>query len=849
MSDLKAIRLTTGGYGTAGFTFSVFSNATGSTELIREQYQDPYFDKDYNNQPFVAGVVYRFLGYHPDHMADEELIRVVFKETGGYEFLDPQENDTPLGSLVTLASLVGEATTAMKDAFMQTVLQSLSAETKAMLCVILSNCSRTLVNFRIDGPYRQSDNVLLTAVPEGTPVYFIPRAIYQDGQTGTLPTGYVWSIIGQNDSISQDGKWTPPTDQVLGNNRTVTIRLGYRLPTQDNDTVKTKEVAVSDATPLPTVFSVTGAPYYFEPLDALGPDYDGSIDYLNCYEFGGWGADKNHPNILTRERVYINGIYAGLTTHSIPRTDVSTALGLTNTTGHLYGFKFTIPAAFRTGGPITVELKPVSGTNAFRFSPKTTTDGCLDTSNLLNVAAGKAVTASSVISGGTWAASHLTDENDTTNYSSDCAGSANSAVTLQIDLNGTAAPQEVRIRPRSDNNALLPVDYQITGSLNGTDWFVMATVFAQPRTPDEIVVPVEKDVSGNYRPVRYVKMSITKIATEDNICWFAQMAGLSIMAPSLTPIGQEPPTRQPSRLLLLGDSALNEGNHIDLIAYLIYTNNDSEDVTASLSSFLVTGTAVTVALVGGKIRLTAADDGLTDPSRQVQVKANYPGLQATKDITVWNTTITEYVVSHRIDWNTATESLTEGASNSVKITAVKNTGATEQYTGSGSYSIITPYPNGMNIATGANAIGTMTLPINSITANLNITIRFDFPGGGGFIQKSIPLINVADTGCTPTSNAIDAEVFLSGGAYQVDFRFRTISGQPWKYKLNNFSWNTMDGLAGGVDENCYQFGVQYGPMSAGQSVTIQISPDGETGIISRTLTVTGTTVRTTLYTS
>jgi hypothetical protein len=100
MSQPREIVLNTGGFGTTGFTFSVLSNEAGHTEDQRDQIADPehpefnhaLFATDYNNVPFVTGVVYRFLGFHATYMNPPELVRVVFKDTGGYDFLDPNEN-------------------------------------------------------------------------------------------------------------------------------------------------------------------------------------------------------------------------------------------------------------------------------------------------------------------------------------------------------------------------------------------------------------------------------------------------------------------------------------------------------------------------------------------------------------------------------------------------------------------------------------------------------------------------------------------------------------------------------------------------------------------------------------
>lgn len=768
MSDLKAIRLTTGGYGTAGFTFSVFSNATGNTELTREQYQDPYFDKDYNNQPFVAGVVYRFLGYHPDHMADEELIRVVFKETGGYEFLDPDENNTAPPSSITDWFSDSNSNALERDAVFRAMVASFKPETWALLaknvvenlgplefqyiCAGLSSVGcggggngKILAYIRIEG---------VSSFPKNQTRTYQVRGYYTDG-TNAIVTGALFSIQGEDITIGETtGLVTPGPNAVVGGPYTISASyLGRSY---------SKGITLTAAAIAYTRRNVP--PRFFEPVGLLGPNYDGSLDSVTCDKITGWIADVNHPNTPAQARLFINGILAATVTATQPRSDVTTYLNLANTNGHIYGFEFAVPNSFRNGSPLVVELKPVSGSNAMRYSPKTSDQGCLDLSNLINVAAQKTATATSF---DVYPASHLTDEDNGTITTSLCMGELDPYV-LTIDLNGTAKAQQVKITPRAGLPGGIPVAYIIDGSLNGVDgWFRMVTVNNQARGEDEIILPVERDVNGNYRDVRYVRLTTNKNGTTGEVegCYRVQFAELKVMAPSLTPIGEEPPTRQPSQLLIQGDNALSEGTYKDYIVSLQYTNGDIENVT-STANLSVTGIAVSVALVDGKMRLTAADDGTTTVVRTATLKATVPGLQATKDVSVYNSTVSDYIVNFRIDWNAAVQNLTEGTTNTVKVTAVKASGATEQYTGAGAYSIIAPYPNGMTLTTGANAIGTLTLPGNSITANLNITIRFTFPAGNGVIEKVIQLINVNDTPVTFTGYEIAGDATLAESATQ-----------------------------------------------------------------------------------
>lgn len=652
---------------------------------------------------------------------------------------------------------------------------------------------------------------------------FTATAYYTDGSSGPA-VGAIFTVQGQDATIGLlSGVMTPGPNAVVGGPYTVTASLQGK--THSKGTTLT---AASMA------FTVRGAPKFFQAVTVLGPNWDGSIDYINCFEAGGWIADMNHPNNPAQGRLYINGLYAGLVTATMTRPDVSGVNGLDNTTGHIYGWKFTIPSQFRTGGELTVELRPISGTNAMRRSPMSTDAGCLNENNLLNVAARKTVTAPAGIPGAEWQASNLTDENPATQYSTTCLG-LNDSVTLSVDLNGTAAPQLISLiaSPQSDGTDFLPVAYQILGSLNGTDWFVMVTVNNQAATSEEIILPVEKDINGTYRTCRYVKLvtSLNRTSTAGG-CYYVRFGEIKVLAPSLTPLDGNPPTRQPSKLQLFGDTGMNEGTSKDYSVMLIYTNNDIEDVTTQ-AALSVIGTDVSIGLVGSIARLTAATNSTAGDTRSVTLKASIPGLSTTLDVNVYDATITDYVTGYRIDFNTATQSLTEGTSNTVKITAIKNSGATEQYTGAGSYSIIAPYPNGMSIATGANAIGTMNLPLGSITANLSITIRFTFPAGGGYKEKSIPLINVPDNNVTFSGYAIvgDASITESN---------TTAVTKTYQLVENYSDGSTRNYTGGGAYsiDTPYPNGMGYTTNGTTGQGTVTLAPNSITAGLSITLRFT-----------
>jgi hypothetical protein len=909
-----------------GWTYSLDGNS----------WQDsPKFETQIGGAPFVEGTIYTI--YCKTTVDGQDILRSVTIIFG-------EENSEPLfDEIVKRGKPSRKGWTDLIVKLMGGIITSLETTDDENLPTVVIDASGKLK--RRGG--KLLDYLILTG-PASFPINqtgtFSTQAKYTDLSTAPA-LGAIYSVNSSDVSINAlTGVLTPGPNAQVGMQITVTVTWQGKTASM-----------VTTLTPASMAFTLRGSPRYFQSVAILGPDLDGSLDYANCYECGGWLADKNHPDQIQQGRIYINGIFAGLATATFARPTVSDVLGLTNTTGHIYGFKFAIPASYRTGQILTIELRPFSGTNAMRLSPKVVDAGCLDTSNLINVAAQKAATASSTETANlAWVPSSTTDENPDSLWISGCVG-ATEPVSLQVDLNGTAAPQEIKLKPRVDNQGAFPIDYQILGSLNGTQWFVMATVLNQVRTTDEILIPVEKNVDGIFRDVRYVKLVTSRNGTAGGgDCFRVQIADMKVMAPFLTPLGQQPPTRQPSRIVILGDSAVKENNFAEYDIFLFYTNGDEENVT-STATLSVEGTNVTFAKVGNKARLTAGDDGTTTPARNAKIKASIPGLAADRDITVWNATTEDYIVRYEIDWNTPQQVVTEGASNTVKVMSVMFSGARVAYTGPGSYAIIEPYPNGMTILTGANAIGTINLPLGSINADLSRVIRFNFPAGGGYVEKEIDLVNVPDNnptfsgyeivgdetivesataavtksyqlvekysdgstrnytgggsysvdtpyppsmayttgsngagtvtlaansitgnlsivlrftfpgnstitktiqltnvdppGCTPSSNAIDATVVAipGGSTYNVDFFIRTLSGQPWKLAINSGSFFTMDPLVTGTDSNCYQFGIEIGPLTVGQTVSISISPDGSTGIVTRSVTVSGPAARTNLY--
>ncbi|UHG93431.1 discoidin domain-containing protein [Spirosoma oryzicola] len=588
---------------------------------------------------------------------------------------------------------------------------------------------------------KQLDYIRVTG-PNSFPInqtgQFVATAYYTDG-TNKPAVGAVFSVQGKDASINfATGVMTPGPDAEVGGAYTVTASFGGKTYSKG-----------TTLTAASLNFVRTGAPRYLEPIGLLGPNYDGSLDTVTCFQITGWVADLNHPNERAQARLYINGILATTITAHVKREEVSTVLGLTNTTGHIYGFEYTVPAKFRTGQKLVVELRPVSGTNAFRYSPKTSDEGCLDLSNLINVAAGKSVTASSTETANpAWVPATLTSENTQNMWSTPCLGETDQS-TVTIDLNGTAAPQQIKILPRQDDPGAMPIAYYVDGSINGTDWFRMATVNNQSRGADEVILQVEKDLQGNYRTCRYVRLTVTKNGQAGGDCPRVQLAIVKVMAPSWTPLDGPPPTKQPQSLLIQGDGGVREGTQTYYKVVQFYTDNSQEDVTTSAQIAYNGGSDVAFEKVGNEARLTIASNNTPNDTRSCQLKAYNPatGLSAFKDVSIYDATAV-FAKTYRIDKQEGPPQLVEGTSGSFRIVATMSDETETQYMGAGSYSIIEPYPDGMTAVTGANATCVVTLPRNSITANLDRVLRFTFPAGGGFIERTISLENVNDSQAT-----------------------------------------------------------------------------------------------------
>ncbi|QHV96300.1 hypothetical protein [Spirosoma endbachense] len=292
----KSITLTTGGFLTKGFTFSVLSNQAGHEEDQRDQLEDPLFVADYDNQPFVAGVVYRFLGYHPVYMADQELVRVVFKESGGYDFLDPNENPGTggegNGSTNGVTFLPGTGKNGQFWGVLKIGNAYYAVPDDPTLQIVTQNGAHTTIMPFFEGGI----NAILPTPPPNTPVANV--------------------LIGNDGILYRSTEVTQPTTVI-----TWTVLEQYIE--EDDDVV--------------------------DPPDPPPFHKKSAVDVNDCEQLAGWGFnDLVAPAVVT---ITVDGVFEANVTAQRVRTDVRDALiaaGI-QTTNTIFGFNYMKPAKWRDG--------------------------------------------------------------------------------------------------------------------------------------------------------------------------------------------------------------------------------------------------------------------------------------------------------------------------------------------------------------------------------------------------------------------------------------------------------------------------------------------------------------------
>ncbi|WP_266362749.1 putative Ig domain-containing protein [Tellurirhabdus rosea] len=102
---------------------------------------------------------------------------------------------------------------------------------------------------------------------------------------------------------------------------------------------------------------------------------DGHLDIAECGYIQGWAADRSRPNESIQVDVYINGQFVSKVLANQSRPDVGAALG----DNGLHGFVYLLPAAYRSAGNYTIEVRYAGSSRHLHDSPKqyTCTGGIL----------------------------------------------------------------------------------------------------------------------------------------------------------------------------------------------------------------------------------------------------------------------------------------------------------------------------------------------------------------------------------------------------------------------------------------------------------------------------------------
>lgn len=191
---------------------------------------------------------------------------------------------------------------------------------------------------------------------------------------------------------------------------------------------------------------------------------------------------------------------------------------------------------------------------------------------LTDVARNKQVTAPYDIGlGPDWYPANTTDGNDLSLWTTGCL-SIDTPVSLVVDLNGLARPQQVAITPRQDAPNAMPVDYTIDGSLDGQSWFTLISVTNQARGKAKTTLNIPQQ-NGEYRQLRYARLRSTKNdRAESGDCLRVQLASFEVLAPSLDAL----PANQKMSILQVARAFVGVNNARDLM-YFVKLPADSTD--------------------------------------------------------------------------------------------------------------------------------------------------------------------------------------------------------------------------------------------------------------------------------
>lgn len=97
-------------------------------------------------------------------------------------------------------------------------------------------------------------------------------------------------------------------------------------------------------------------------------------------------------------------------------------------------------------------------------------------------------------------------------------------ITVQLDLNDAVTADEILLYPRGDGGNFFPEDYTVEVSEDGTRWETVAS-----KTGDTETGRTPRSISFEARPVRYVKLHITKLDDVNEAGYYAALSEIRVM--------------------------------------------------------------------------------------------------------------------------------------------------------------------------------------------------------------------------------------------------------------------------------------------------------------------------------
>ena len=105
-----------------------------------------------------------------------------------------------------------------------------------------------------------------------------------------------------------------------------------------------------------------------------GARLDGWMDGADCNTINGWAANLNNPSQAVSVDIYLNGQKVATLAPNDERRDVATAYNLPASTlnTNRFGYRWSLPAQYKTGRPITVSVRHAGTNTELAGSPRQT---------------------------------------------------------------------------------------------------------------------------------------------------------------------------------------------------------------------------------------------------------------------------------------------------------------------------------------------------------------------------------------------------------------------------------------------------------------------------------------------